>query len=81
MKTGAPVPMKISGQRTVVRGEPGTNRPSCAFPQVTVLPGRHWLAGCRAACRKHGTTRQHVLLARPEYSRSALLTLTLFVLY
>lgn len=35
-------------------------------PQVTVLPGRHWLMGCRAACRKNGTKRQHVLLALPE---------------
>ena len=40
----------------------GTDRQSCAFPQVAVLPDGRWLVGCRAACTKGGNPGQHVRL-------------------
>ncbi len=55
--------MKIMNQGTVFSSAPGTDRQSCAFPQVAVLPGGRWLAACRAACSKGGKDGQHVMLA------------------
>lgn len=55
--------MKIVNRGTVCESEPGTDRQSCAFPQLAVLPGGRWLVGCRAACTKGGKEGQHVMLA------------------
>ena len=55
--------MKILTRGTVFPSVSGTDRQSCAFPQVAVLPGGLWLCGCRAACTKGGNQDQHVLLS------------------
>jgi hypothetical protein len=55
--------MKIVARGTVFPSEPGTDRQSCAFPQVTVLPGGRWLVACRAASTKGGNEGQHVALS------------------
>jgi hypothetical protein len=52
---------QIVEQGTVVRGQPGTDRQSCAFPQVALLPGGRWLVACRAAPTKAATSSQSVL--------------------
>ncbi len=41
----------------------GTDRQSCAFPDICVLPSGRWLAACRAAPIKAGTKGQHILLS------------------
>lgn len=58
--------MKITAHGTVISSEPGSDRQSCAFPQVAVLPDGRWLAGCRAARTKGGNDGQHVLLAASD---------------
>ncbi len=55
--------MKILSQGTVFPSVPGTDRQSCAFPQVAVLPGGRWLSACRACRTKGGKDGQHVLLS------------------
>ncbi len=55
--------MKLLKNGVVFPSAPGTDRQSCAFPQVAVLPGGRWLVGCRAACTKGGKDGQHVMLA------------------
>jgi hypothetical protein len=55
--------LKIMRKGTVVRCEPGTDRQSCAFPQVAVLPTGRWLVSCRAASTKGGNAGQHVLFS------------------
>ncbi len=45
------------------RGERNTDRQSCAFADICVLPSGRWLASCRAAPTKAGTKGQHVLLS------------------
>jgi hypothetical protein len=55
--------MKIPTRGTVFPSEPGTDRQSCAFPQVAALPGGRWLVGCRAGYAKGGNKGQHVLLS------------------
>ena len=55
--------MRIVDHGIVFRSVPGTDRQSCAFPQVAVLPGGRWLCGCRAACDKGSKKGQHVLLS------------------
>ena len=52
--------LKIVGKGTVVRSEPGTDRQSCAFPQVAVLPTGRWLVSWRAAATKGGNAGQFV---------------------
>lgn len=58
--------MKIIEQGTVFPSVPGTDRQSCAFPQVAVLPGGRWLVACRAACTKGGKAGQRVMLAASD---------------
>ena len=55
--------MKIIKRGIAVAGRDGTDRQSCAFPGVCVLPNGRWLCSCRAAPRKNATTGQHVLLS------------------
>jgi hypothetical protein len=54
--------MKIVGRGTVFAGERGTDRQSCAFAGIAVLPGGRWICGFRAAPTKSGTCGQHVLV-------------------
>ncbi len=54
--------MNLLERGVVFPSEAGTDRQSCAFPQVAVLPGGRWLVSCRAACTKEGMAGQHVLL-------------------
>ncbi len=54
--------MRVLERGTVFPSEAGTAWQSCAFPQVTVLPGGRWLVSCRAACTKEGMAGQHVRL-------------------
>ncbi len=58
--------MELMGRGTVFPSVANTDRQSCAFPQVAVLPTGRWLAGCRAACSKGGNEGQHVLLAASD---------------
>lgn len=55
--------MRLLNQGIVFASEAGTDRQSCAFPQVAVLPGGRWLVSCRAARTKGGNEGQHVMLA------------------
>ena len=55
--------MRIVRQGTVIRRKPGTDRQSCAFPQLAVLPGGRWLVGCRTAYTKGGNKGQQVVLS------------------
>lgn len=52
--------LKVLERGTVWASEAGTDRQSCAFPQVAVLPGGRWLVSCRAARTKEGMAGQHV---------------------
>ncbi|MBP7936141.1 MAG: exo-alpha-sialidase [Phycisphaerae bacterium] len=54
--------MHIGHEGTVVASEPGTDRQSCAFPGICVLPTGRWLCTFRAAPAKLATVGQHVLL-------------------
>lgn len=55
--------MEITEQGFVFRGKKGTDRSSCAFPGIAVLPGGRWVCGFRAAPTKKGTAGQHALIA------------------
>jgi hypothetical protein len=55
--------MKFIGQGIVFKGEKGTDRASCAFPGIAVLPGGRWVCGFRAAPTKKGAAGQHALVA------------------
>jgi hypothetical protein len=55
--------LKIVGKGIVVRGEPGTDRQSCAFSQVAVLPTGRWLVSWRTAPTKGGNAGQRVLFS------------------
>jgi hypothetical protein len=55
--------LNIVAKGIVVRGETGTGRQSCAFPQVAVLPTGRWLVSCRAGPTKGGNAGQHVLFS------------------
>jgi hypothetical protein len=44
----------IIDKSIVFKAEKGTNRQSCAFPGVGVLPNGRWLGSCRAAPTKGG---------------------------
>ena len=50
--------MMIVDQGVVVRSAPGTERQSCAFPSICVLPGGRWLCGFRSAPTKGGMAGQ-----------------------
>jgi hypothetical protein len=54
--------MMIVDRGTVVGSEPRTERSSCAFAQICVLPSGRWLCGFRAAPTKGATVGQHVRL-------------------
>lgn len=58
--------MTIAERGTAFPSVIATDRQSCAFPQVAVLPGGRWLVGCRAACTKGGKDGQHVMLAASD---------------
>jgi len=58
--------MKTIDRGIVFPSLPATDRQSCAFPQVVVLPGGRWLVSCRAACTKGGKDGQHVMLAASD---------------
>jgi hypothetical protein len=55
--------LKIINKGIVFKGIEGTDRQSCAFSDICVLPSGRWLASCRAAPSKAGTKGQHVLLS------------------
>lgn len=59
------MPPRIIEQGLVAAGEPGTERQSCAFPGVCVLPGGRWLCAFRGAPTK-GATRSAVYLCRSD---------------
>ncbi len=54
--------MRCIGTGVVVAGQPDTNRSSCAFPGICVLPGGRWICDFRAAPTKKGTVGQRALL-------------------
>ena len=54
--------MDIIGRGTVFAGEKGTDRQSCAFQNIAVLPSGRWVCGFRAAPMKGGTVGQHALV-------------------
>ncbi len=58
--------MKIIRRGTVFASFKDSDCQSCAFPQVTVLPGGRWLVGCRCARTKGGNAGQHVRLAMTD---------------
>jgi hypothetical protein len=55
--------VEIVDQGVVLRGEKGTDRSSCAFPGIAVLPGGRWVCGFRAAPTKKGMSGQTALIA------------------
>jgi hypothetical protein len=55
--------MRIIGQGIVFRGEKATDRSSCAFPGIAILPGGRWVCGFRAAPSKKNPAGQHALIA------------------
>ena len=55
--------MEIIDRGTVFAGQENTNRQSCAFPQICVLPGGRWLCSFRAAPTKAATTGQSAVLS------------------
>ena len=58
--------MEIVARGTVVVGKEGTERQSCAFPQVCVLPSGRWICGFRAAPLKAVMEGQRSLLAHSD---------------
>lgn len=54
--------MRIVARGTVVEAQRGTDRQSCAFAGICVLPTGRWLCGFRAAPTKGGTVGQHALV-------------------
>ena len=55
--------MKVIDKGIIFKAEKGTNRQSCAFAGVCILPAGRWLSSCRAAPTKNSTIGQHVLLS------------------
>ncbi len=51
------------GSGIVFQSEINTDRQSCAFPAVCVLPSGRWLAACRGAAAKAETSGQHVIVS------------------
>jgi len=58
--------MEIIARGTLVTAEQNTERQSCAFPGVCVLPSGRWLCGFRAAPTKAGTVGQHAMIAHSD---------------
>lgn len=58
--------MEIVDRGTVCAGRPETDRSSCAFPNICVLPSGRWLCGFRAGPTKLEITGQHALLAMSD---------------
>lgn len=54
--------MKVIDGGIVVASRSQTDRQSCAFPNICVLPGGRWICGFRAAPTKAATTGQHALI-------------------
>ena len=54
--------LRIIARGTVFAGEADTERQSCAFPGIAVLPGGRWICGFRAAPTKESTVGQHALV-------------------
>ena len=54
--------LKLINQGIVVRSSKGTNRQSCAFPGICVLPTGRWICSFRAAPIKSSTSGQSVLI-------------------
>lgn len=55
--------MKIIGQGIVFKSKSESDRQSCCFPSLSVLPSGRWLCACRAAPSKKGTAGQHVVVS------------------
>ncbi|MCM8820501.1 MAG: glycoside hydrolase [Candidatus Omnitrophica bacterium] len=55
--------IKIIREGIVFKSIKGTERQSCTFPDICILPSGRWLASCRAAPTKAGTKGQHVLVS------------------
>ena len=55
--------LKIVNQGIAVHSAHGTDRQSCAFPQIAVLPTGRWICGFRASRTKSGSEGQHSALA------------------
>jgi len=53
--------MKIIDQGIVAKGEKGTDRQSCAFSSICVLPSGRWLCSFRAAPAKSSTTENTLI--------------------
>ncbi len=58
--------MRVVARGIAIASEPGTDRQSCAFPQIEVLPGGRWLASCRAACTKGGNDGEQALMSTSD---------------
>jgi Neuraminidase (sialidase) len=54
--------MRIIDKGIVFKGQEGTNRQSCAFPGICILPNGRWICTFRAAPQKKPTKGQHVLV-------------------
>ena len=54
--------MKIIGKGLVYKGEPGTDRQSCAFPGICVLPNGRWLCSIRTAPAKKDVWPEKILI-------------------
>jgi len=55
--------MRIIDQGITVKAQEGTDRASCAFASVAVLPNGRWLCGFRAAPLKGEMEGQHTMIA------------------
>lgn len=58
--------LKVVGRGIVAASVPNTNRQSCAFPHICVLPSGRWLSGFRAAPTKGTVANQRALLVRSD---------------
>ncbi len=54
--------IKIIARGTVTAEKPNADSPSCAFPQICVLPSGRWLCSYRAAPTKGATANQRSLI-------------------
>ena len=54
--------MKIIAKGLVYSGEPGTDRQSCAFPGICVLPNGRWLCSIRTAPAKKDVWPEKILI-------------------
>ena len=55
--------MRVVDQGIAVKAEPNTDRSSCAFASIAVLPGGRWICGFRAAPKKKENDGQQAMLA------------------